>query len=271
MDGGNEDAAPRTTDAGETLCALYLARHPLDEPFFAPMNLPIYIALAQYGMGPLVNRGLIDEWETADEARQKELYQQRDPAAALPEPDHKLAGFAVRELRRRNALDARAIALFGLVWECVVVKRMTALQQGITPSSPQPPCGPSPSSDSSGASDRASTPPPIPGPCSADRDPKVMYAKLLADYRALNVASEDVLPIRCALPELGSAGVLSLVYGPLKHDDEDMEYMRPVLWFVHRCLHKVRMTMAQVATLGRYVQEEDVVAAATRTFVETLR
>ncbi|KAL1694146.1 hypothetical protein GGG16DRAFT_47743 [Schizophyllum commune] len=285
MNWGSEDAAPG--DAGEALCALYISRHPLDEPFFQPANLPIYIALGQYGMGPLVIRELAEERSlTVTEAEHRELTQRRNPAAVVPDPDLKITMYAVRELERRNALDARAIALFSLVWECVVVKRMAALQHGPLLDA-QISCDPdkyakarASSSNSNSNSPPALTPTgtphpsastPLPMPRCTDDDQKALYNRLLTDYRSFDVMSSDLHDVRCALPELEQAGVHKLVYGPHQLEDDEIEYQRPVLWFVHRCLHKVRMTMVQVAALGQYVKEEDVVAAATRTFVEAVR
>ncbi|KAL1727386.1 hypothetical protein EV714DRAFT_286507 [Schizophyllum commune] len=283
MNWGSEDAAPG--DAGEALCALYISRHPLDEPFFQPANLPIYIALGQYGMGPLVIRELAEERSlTVTEAEHRELTQRRNPAAVVPDPDLKITVYAVRELERRNALDARAIALFSLVWECVVVKRMAALQHGPLLDA-QISCDPDKYAKARASNSNSNSPPaltptgtphptgsaPLPMPRCTDDDQKALYNRLLADYRSFDVMSPDLHDVRCALPDLEQAGVLKLVYGPHQLEDDEIEYQRPVLWFVHRCLHKVRMTMVQVAALGQYVKEEDVVAAATRTFVEAVR
>ncbi|KAI5895789.1 uncharacterized protein SCHCODRAFT_02677266 [Schizophyllum commune H4-8] len=272
MNWGTEDVAPG--DAGEALCALYVSRHPLDEPFYQPANLPIYIALGQYGMGPLVIRELAEERSlTATEAEHRELTKRRDPAAVVPDPDLKITMYAVRELERRNALDARAITLFSLVWECVVVKRMAALHQGPQLDS-QIQCDPDKYANARASSSPPALTPtgtphpspsgPLPMPRCTDDDQKALYNRLLADYRSFDVTSPDLQDVRCALPELEQAGVLKLVYGPHQLEDDEIEYQRPVLWFVHRCLHKV-------AALGQYVKEEDVVAAATRTFVEAVR
>ncbi|TRM58210.1 hypothetical protein BD626DRAFT_540160 [Schizophyllum amplum] len=340
----DERVAETDPYSGEALARLYSARQPLDEPLSViPTNLCIVLALAQHGLGPLASSKETDK-------------------GVVPPPDRKVTEYAVKELQRRNAIDARAIALLRLVVERVVLPRASPANSPSIPSARAPsidqfsgaaspktldPGAVASSSTPTAPSMSHSTPTPTstipPSPC-----PQAMYAALCGDYRTFNTVTPDMPHVVASLAELDAAGVRRLVYGtharPIAYPEHDsvyqaslndpaapenstpateagpsagpsdsstesspptesslstgsspstgssaptesppstgssqspptdsstapkpeapIDYDRPMLYFVHRCLFKLRLTVSQVACLGRCIPEDEVGALA---------